>query len=53
MWMWTYNNQIPHQSLNYNPSVTFLEYHQKMTNFPTFIADEQCDWEILIMASTV
>ncbi|MGN8072349.1 IS3 family transposase [Mucilaginibacter sp. 22184] len=52
-WMWIYNNQRPHQSLNYKPPVTFLVQHQKQTNFPTFIADEQCNWESLVNATKV
>ncbi len=52
-WMWIYNNQRPHQSLNYKPPVAFLENHQKVSNFPTFIADEDCNWKSLVNAATV
>lgn len=52
-WMWVYNNERPHQSLNYKPPVAFLEHHRKLTNFPTFIAGEACNWERLVNAATL
>jgi putative transposase len=51
-WMWIYNNQRPHKSLNYQPPVSFLKAHQRVEYFPTFQNDEEIEWKSLVLTAT-
>lgn len=54
-WMWIYNNERPHSSLNYNtPTQFLLKYgklhhpHKSNAEFTTFQQDSNYDWNFII-----
>lgn len=58
-WLWTYNNERPHGSLNYHTPVSFLLKYGKLHNpqgneleFPTFQQDIKYQWKNLILNAT-
>lgn len=58
-WMWMYNNERPHSSLNYMSPVGFLLKYGNLNNplkvgieFPTFQQDEKFTWNSLILGAT-
>ena len=53
-WMWIYNNDRPHSSLQYHTPVSFLfKYGKKYQNvFPTFQQDCNNDWKSLLLNVT-
>ena len=58
-WMWVYNNERPHSSLNYMTPRGFLLKYGKCTGaqdpgnaFPTFQQDEEFKWETLFLTAT-
>ena len=57
-WMWVYNNERPHSSLNYMTPRGFLLKYGKCTGaqepenaFPTIQQDEEFKWETLYLTS--
>jgi putative transposase len=55
-WLWIYNNDRPHSSLNYHTPVSFLLKYGKLhqapdppKEFPTFQQDIKYQWESLIL----
>ena len=58
-WLWIYNNERPHSSLNYYTPVTFLLKYGKLHSpmgqnkeFPTFQQDIQYQWKNIILNAT-
>lgn len=58
-WLWTYNNERPHSSLQYNTPVAFLLKYGKLHNphiqdreFPTFQQDKKYQWKSIILNAT-
>lgn len=54
-WIWIYNNERPHSSLNYLTPTDFLLKHGKIDQtkgFPTFQKDERFKWNTLILNDT-
>lgn len=54
-WIWIYNNERPHSSLNYLTPTDFLLKHGKIyqtKGFPTFQRDERFKWNTLILNDT-
>lgn len=58
-WMWTYNNDRPHSSLNYHTPVAFLLKYGKLHSpqgqtheFTTFQQDNNNNWKSLILNAT-
>jgi putative transposase len=58
-WMWTYNNERPHSSLDYNTPVKFLLKYGKLhlpqaneKEFPTFQQDTKQQWKLIFLNAT-
>lgn len=58
-WMWIYNNERPHSSLNYHTPTEFLLKYGKLhlppnqqKEFPTFQQDTNYQWKSLILNAT-
>lgn len=58
-WMWTYNNERPHSSLDYNTPVQFLLKYGKLhipqadvKEFPTFQQDIKQQWKSIFLNAT-
>jgi putative transposase len=51
-WMWIYNNQRPHSALGYKPPVAFLDERPQGYAFPTFVKNNNLDWNSLVLNVT-
>jgi putative transposase len=52
-WMWVYNNERPHSSLQYHTPASFLlKYGKRENTFPTFQQDCNNDWKSLLLDAT-
>lgn len=58
-WIWIYNNERPHKSLNYQTPVGFLLKYGKVAttknpdaDFPTFQQDNNIKWNCLLLNAT-
>lgn len=51
-WMWIYNNQQPHQSLNDQPPIVFFHKHQQTETFLILQYDEEIEWKSLVLNAT-
>ncbi len=58
-WIWIYNNERPHSSLNYlTPTAFLLKYGKvahpqiSIANFPTFQQDNNINWNCLLLNAT-
>lgn len=51
-WIWIYNNERPHKSLNYQPPIIFAQQRLRSSAPTSLLKDEQYQWKSLVLNVT-